>query len=53
MKELDRECKRLTDIQAELFELSVKKLEMSSEVFVRRYMNSKIVRELDDCFFGW
>ena len=24
---------------------------MSSEVFVRRYMNSKIVRELDDCSF--
>ena len=51
MKELDRECKRLADIQAELFELSVKKLGMSSEVFVRRYMNSKIARELDNCFF--
>ena len=51
MKELDRECKRLADIQAELFELSVKKLEMSSEVFVRRYMNSKIVKELDDYSF--
>ncbi len=50
MKELDRECKRLADIQAELFELSVKKLEMSS-VFVRRYMNSKIVKELDDYSF--
>lgn len=51
MKELDRECKRLADIQAEVFELSIKKLEMSSEVFVRRYMNSKIVRELDDYSF--
>lgn len=51
MKELDRECKRLADIQAELFELSVIKLEMSSEVFVRRYMNSKIVKELDDSSF--
>lgn len=51
MKERDRDCQRLADIQAELFELSVKKLEMSSEVFVRRYMNSKIVKELDDYSF--
>ena len=51
MKEIDRECKRLADIQAELFESSVKELEMSSEIFVRRYMNSKIVKEMDDCSF--
>ena len=51
MKEIDRECKRLADIQAELFETSVRNLEMSSEVFVRRYMNSKIVKEMDDCSF--
>lgn len=51
MKELDKECKRLADIQAELFELSIMKLDMSSEVFVRRYMNSKIIKELDDYSF--
>ena len=51
MKQLDRECKRLADIQAELFELSTRKLEMSSEVFVRRFMNSKIVKEMDDYSF--
>ena len=45
MKEMDRECKRLADIQTELFEVSVKKLEMSSEVFVRRYMNCELHRE--------
>lgn len=48
MKDMDRECRRLCDIQAELFEKSVKCLEMSSEVFVRRFMNSKIALELDN-----
>ena len=51
MKERDRECMRLADIQAELFEKSVNNLSMSSEVFVRRYMNSNIVKELDNCSF--
>lgn len=47
MKAFDQEAKRLCDFQAELFEKSVTSLEMSSEIFVRRYMNSRIVRELD------
>lgn len=48
MKAVDRDCKRLCDIQAELFERSVTQLNMSSEIFVRRFMNSKIANELDN-----
>ena len=51
MKTFDREGKRLCEFQAELFEKSVTALEMSSEIFVRRYMNSRIVRELDSGSF--
>jgi len=51
MKTIDREGKRLCEFQAELFEKTVTCLEMSSEIFVRRYMNSKIVRELDSGSF--
>lgn len=51
MKAFDREGKRLCEFQAELFEKSVTSLEMSSEIFVRRYMNSRIARELDSGSF--
>ena len=51
MREYDRDGRRLCDIQANLFEASVKKTNMSSEVFVRRFMNSKIVSELDNLSF--
>ena len=51
MKTIDREGKRLCEFQAELFEKSISNLEMSSEIFVRRYMNSKIVSELDSGSF--
>lgn len=51
MKTIDQEGKRLCDFQAELFEKSISSLEMSSEIFVRRYMNSKVVRELDSGSF--
>lgn len=51
MRKFDRDAKLLGDIQAELFEKSVKKLEMGSEIFVRRFMNSKIAKELDDLSF--
>ena len=51
MRELDRDGRRLCIIQAELFEQSIKKLKMSSEVFVRRFMNSNIVCELDNSSF--
>ena len=51
MKTIDKEGKRLCDIQADLFEKSVSVLDMSSEVFVRRFMNSKIAIELDNKAF--
>ena len=51
MRKIDKEGKRLCDIQAELFERSLVSLEMSSEVFVRRFMNSKIAGELDSKAF--
>ncbi len=51
MKKYDQDARRLCDIQADLFEKSVKKLDMSSEIFVRRFMNSKIATELDNLSF--
>ena len=51
MKIIDRDGLRLCDIQADLFELASKKTNMSSEVFVRRFMNSKIIEELDNLSF--
>ena len=51
MKEMNKEGRRLCDIQADLFEKSVVELEMSSEVFVRRFMNSKIASEFDSNAF--
>ncbi|MBQ7995678.1 MAG: antitoxin [Bacilli bacterium] len=51
MKEFDLDGRRLGDIQAELFEQSTKRLNMSSEVFVRRFMNSKVATELDNLSF--
>lgn len=51
MIKIDRDGKRLCDFQAELFEKSVSTQDMSSEVFVRRFMNSKIATELDSKAF--
>ena len=47
MNKFDNDGLLLCKIQAELFEKSVTYLNCSSEVFVRRYMNSKIVKDLD------
>lgn len=51
MRTMDKQGLELCEIQAKLFEQSVTKLEMSSEVFARRYMNSKAARELDSLAF--
>ena len=48
MRMIDRDGKRLCDIQAELFEQSVYSLDISSEVFARRFMNSNEAKQLDD-----
>lgn len=51
MKEIDRDGLLLCEIQAELFEKSMLKVSCSSEVFIRRFMNSKIAVELDTSAF--
>ena len=51
MRQEDRECRRLCDIQANLFERSITSLDTSSEIFVRRFMNSNIAKELDSGAF--
>ena len=47
MRKFDTDGLLLCKIQAELFEKSVFCLNCSSSVFARRFMNSKIVRDLD------
>lgn len=47
MREIDRNGLILCDIQAQAFELSIRKQQSSSEIFIRRFMNSKIAKELD------
>lgn len=47
MKKIDRDGNLLCYIQAEIFEKSVDVLNMSSSIFVRRFANSKIVKDLD------
>ena len=47
MRKEDRECHRLCEIQALVFESSSVMAKTSSEVFFRRFMNSKIAKEID------
>lgn len=47
MKKLDQSGLILCDLQAKVFESSVSNLPCSSEIFIRRFMNSDVVRELD------
>ena len=51
MRQVDRDCYRLAEIQAKLFEQSISQLHMGSEIFVRRFMNSEIAKELDSKAF--
>ena len=48
MKELNRDAKIMIEMQAKLFEESINKVDTSSEVFVRRFMNSNVAREFDN-----
>ena len=47
MRELNRDAKIMIAMQARLFEESVDEVKTSSEVFVRRFMNSNVAREFD------
>ena len=50
-EKIDKNEKRLCDIQTNLFEKSTDSLNISSKNFVRRFMNSKIAIELNNNFF--
>lgn len=47
MRRESRDCRRICDMQASLFEKSVGESPMGSAAFVRRFMNSDIAREFD------
>ena len=47
MKKIDRTGLLLCDLQSKAFELSLEALPCSSEIFIRRFMNSKVAKELD------
>jgi YesN/AraC family two-component response regulator len=47
MKRIDRDGLLLCELQARLFEDSLKYEKSSSEVFIRRFMHSNVVKELD------
>lgn len=51
MKPANRECRRLSEIQAKVFEKSVSSLDMSSKMFVKRFMNSDVAKEFDSGAF--
>ena len=47
MKKIDKSGLLLCELQAKAFELSSSALSMSSEIFIRRFMNSQIAKGLD------
>jgi len=48
MKKIDKDGLILCDIQAKAFEISITAMNTSSEIFVRRFMNSKMAKEMDN-----
>lgn len=48
MKRIDKDGLLLSDLQGQTFELSFSKSETSSEVFIRRFMNSCVARDMDN-----
>ena len=48
MKKINKDGLLLCKIQARVFENSIDKMESSSEIFIRRFMNSEIVKGLDN-----
>lgn len=47
IKKIDKDGLLLCNLQAKAFELSIMAQETSSEIFIRRFMNSNIVKRLD------
>ena len=48
MRKIDKDGLLLCDIQAKAFELSIKMQGTSSEIFIRRFMNSEAAKKLDN-----
>ena len=48
MRKIDKDELILCELQAKVFENSIDKMDSSSEIFIRRFMKSKIVRKFDD-----
>ena len=48
MKAIDKDGLLLCDLQAKTFELSVDKTELGSAGFVRRFMNSRVAKWMDN-----
>ena len=48
MKKMNKDGLLLCELQATAFENSADKIDSSSEIFIRRFMNSKIARRLDN-----
>lgn len=50
-REMDQVGLLLCDIQGKIFEQSVTREECSSNIFIRRFMNSKFVSRMDNLTF--
>ena len=48
MRKIDKDGLLLCELQAEAFELSAAQVTTSSEIFIRRFMNSQIAKSLDN-----
>lgn len=51
MRKIDRDGLLLCELQAKTFENSAESTEMSSEIFIRRFMNSKVASLMDNTDF--
>lgn len=49
MKKIDKDGLLLCELQAKTFEMSIDVTEVSSEIFIRRFMNSQISKSIDSC----
>lgn len=47
MKKIDKDGLLLCELQAKTFEMSIDATEVSSEIFIRRFMNSQISKSID------
>lgn len=48
MNKIDKDGLILCELQAKVFEISKKAVETSSEIFIRRFMNSRICKSIDN-----